>query len=78
MAHSDHRKHASPLTRDDWTRLLATVGETLPQSERDLLQQLSAGRSQLEIAAELGVHRSAIWRRAKRLAGQLQPSARDK
>ena len=78
MAHSDHRRYTAPLRPDDWARLLASAGGTLAPSERELVQNLAAGRSQTEIAAAMGVHRSAVWRQAKKLAARLQKSTSDK
>lgn len=78
MAHSSNRKYASPLSPDDWARLLSGSGGPVAPSERELVQQLSLGRSQTEIAAAMGVHRSAVWRQAKKLADRLQKSTNDK
>lgn len=54
------------MTREDWARLLEANPELSPEEKR-LLTLLAEGRTQPEIGAELGLHRSAVWRRVKKL-----------
>jgi len=42
--------------------------------DQRILELAAAGKSQLAIALELGIHRSAVWRRLKHLRGTLTQS----
>jgi DNA-binding CsgD family transcriptional regulator len=46
----------------------------LSAEDQRLADLLAAGKTQAQIAVELGLHRSAVWRRAKRLRNRVAVS----
>jgi DNA-binding NarL/FixJ family response regulator len=50
-----------------WARVTAEQKGALDTESRSILDLLVQGKTQPEIAASLGLHRSAVWRRVKRL-----------
>lgn len=56
-----------PLTADRWSAALNDLrGKTTPEEE-SILQLLAKGVTQPSIGKRLGLHRSAVWRRVRRL-----------
>jgi DNA invertase Pin-like site-specific DNA recombinase len=52
-----------------------TVGTGgIESHDQRILELAAAGKTQLAIALELGIHRSAVWRRLKLLRGTLSQS----
>jgi DNA-directed RNA polymerase specialized sigma24 family protein len=56
----------------DWKAATALNLEELSEADRQLLALLAEGRSQAEIGRNLGLHRSAVWRRATRLSKRIR------
>ena len=58
---------ASERSRAEWSEVAERLGSDVNPDERRLLTLLRDGKTQPEIAAELGLHRSAVWRRVRAL-----------
>jgi DNA-binding NarL/FixJ family response regulator len=50
--------------------LLNSEGAQLSDEERGLAERFAQGETQTAIAAQLGLNRSAVWRRAKAIAAK--------
>ena len=57
--------------RVNWGAARQRLGSLTSEEER-ILELLDAGRTQPEIAEELGLHRSAVWRRIRKLRNRLE------
>lgn len=55
----------SHLTPAEWQALIESIGVQLSAEENSIAGMLAQGKTQSAIAAQLGLHRSAVWRRAK-------------
>ena len=64
-------------TKEDWQGAQAKLRD-LGLEEQRILELLAQGLSHRRIGEELGLHRSAIWRRVKKLRARLeeQPGAK--
>jgi DNA-binding NarL/FixJ family response regulator len=51
----------------NWESALSSLRGSLSSEEEAILRMLVAGRTQPDIGKQLGLHRSAVWRRVKRL-----------
>lgn len=58
------------LTASEWRALLDAVGTVLSDEERKIAESLAQGKTQAAIAVQLGLHRSAVWRRVKAIAAR--------
>ena len=63
----DKRK---PTAHVDWRNAQAKL-DGLSVEAQTILERLIAGRTQPEIGKELGLHRSAVWRRVNKLKERL-------
>ena len=54
----------------DW-RLALQQLQGIEGQERQIVELLAAGHTQPQIGKQLGLHRSAVWRRIRRLRVQL-------
>lgn len=62
---------SSSEPRATWKDSAHRLGESVSTEEKRMLQLLADGRTQAQIAKELGLHRSAVWRRVKKLRNRL-------
>src|SRR5262245_33499415 len=60
-------RDAKEPSGEKWSLIAERLGSDLTPDERRLLGLLRDGKTQPEIAAALGLHRSAVWRRAQAL-----------
>jgi DNA-binding CsgD family transcriptional regulator len=76
-----HRLHKSDgteahgvlhVTASEWQALLATARGDLSDQEREIARLLAEGKTQVAIAGQLGIHRSAVWRRVKAMSMKLR------
>ena len=58
------------LTASEWRALLDLPSNVLSDEERKIAESLSQGKTQAAIAVQLGLHRSAVWRRVKVIAAR--------
>jgi len=65
----------SQLTPTEWQTLIETLGDQLSAEEKAIAEMLAQEKTQAAIGAQMGLHRSAVWRRAKAIAKKSrQPS----
>ena len=55
----------------DWRGALAKLGESVTETDRQIMKLLAEGSSTPKIAKALGANRSAIWRRVQLLKQRL-------
>ena len=55
----------------DWNVALHSIGSKLGIVETQVLRLLAEGKTQSQIGSELGLHRSAVWRRVHRIRQRL-------
>jgi DNA-binding CsgD family transcriptional regulator len=65
MSESDSK---AQLTPTEWRALVDAAGDQLSDEERMIAELLAQEKTQAAIAVQLGLHRSAVWRRAKAMA----------
>lgn len=53
------------MTKATWRAVQEALEKTLTVEESRILDFLAAGKTQPEIGAILGLHRSAVWRRIR-------------
>jgi len=58
----------SQLTPTEWQTLIETIGDQLSAEEKAIAEMLAQEKTQAAIGAQMGLHRSAVWRRAKAIA----------
>jgi Helix-turn-helix domain len=58
----------SQLTPTEWQTLIDTIGGQLSPEERLIATMLAQEETQAAIAVQMGLHRSAVWRRATAIA----------
>jgi DNA-binding CsgD family transcriptional regulator len=58
------------LTASEWRALLDAASNELSDEEKKITESLAQGKTQAAIAVQLGLHRSAVWRRAKAIAAR--------
>lgn len=58
----------SHLSRAEWQALIEVSSNQLSPEERSIAVMLAQGKTQAAVAVQLGLHRSAVWRRAKAMA----------
>jgi uncharacterized membrane protein len=64
----------SRIQRPDWSTARGKLTDLSSEDEK-ILDLLIQGRTQPEIGEELGMHRSAVWRRVTRLRKRLDGTA---
>jgi DNA-binding CsgD family transcriptional regulator len=60
-------KRRAALTASEW-RAILDAGIELSPEERTIVKLLADGKSQAAVGAQLGMHRSVVWRKAKTIA----------
>jgi len=64
------------LNAAQWRALLDTAGDGLSHEEKDIAELLAQGKTQAAVGAQLGLHRSAVWRKAKAIAAKTKMTAK--
>jgi DNA-binding CsgD family transcriptional regulator len=59
----------------DWQAAADRLRAEVSGDEREVLDMLAQGMTQPQMAARLNMHRSAIWRRVKKLRNRLDAEA---
>jgi DNA-binding Lrp family transcriptional regulator len=55
------------MQKPDWSKIRARLAGSLSDENRRILDLLVQDKTQPEIGKELGLHRSAVWRRIRKL-----------
>ena len=64
----ESKKNAS---QQNWADFYAKTGNQLTDEQRRIVAMLSAGKTQREIATELGLHRSGVYHKIRKLRTML-------
>jgi len=63
------------LSREHWAAVLRSNAELLSPEERRVVEMLAIGKSTPAIAADVGEHRSMVWRKILQLAKRFPGAA---